>query len=156
MNIKEYLAAQPFCEGMDEAQRERLAACARLVDYAEGDYLIRQNEPAGSFQLIIEGQVEIKMADVASGTAPLETLNAGEAVGWSWFVPPHRWQFDGVARTPVKVLYFDANCLQQAMEVDKAVGYAVLKALVNVLASRLQAARMQVANIYGPPSEIVL
>lgn len=151
MDIAERLARHAFCAAMTPAVRERLAACAQAVRFDEGAYLLRQNAPAKTFYLIEAGQVEIKIAGAATGHAPLETLGAGEAVGWSWFLPPHRWHFDAVARVPTEVLALDADCLRSAMDADSDVGYAITRGLLEVVAQRLQAARMQLSDLYGQP-----
>lgn len=149
MDIPERLARHPFCADMMPAVRERLAACVQEVRFGENEYLLRQNAPAKTFYLIEAGQVEIKIAGAATGHAPLETLGAGEAVGWSWFLPPHRWHFDAVARVPTQVLALDAACLRSAMDADSAVGYAITRGLLAVVAQRLQATRMQLSDLYG-------
>lgn len=151
MDIAERLARHAFCAAMTPAVRERLAACTQAVQFDEGAYLLRQNAPAKTFYLIEAGQVEIKIAGAATGHAPLETLGAGEAVGWSWFLPPHRWHFDAVARAPTEVLALDADCLRSAMDADSDVGYAISRGLLEVVAQRLQAARMQLSDLYGQP-----
>lgn len=149
MDILACLARHPFCADMTPAVRERLAACAQEVQFDENAYLLRQNAPAKTFYLIEAGQVEIKIAGAATGYAPLETLSAGEAVGWSWFLPPHRWHFDAIARVPTRALALDADCLRSAMDADSAVGYAITRGLLAVVAQRLQASRMQLSDLYG-------
>jgi CRP-like cAMP-binding protein len=151
MDIAERLARHAFCAAMTPAVRERLAACTQAVRFDEGAYLLRQNAPAKTFYLIEAGQVEIKIAGATTGHASLETLGAGEAVGWSWFLPPHRWHFDAVARVPTEVLAVDADCLRSAMDADSDVGYAITRGLLEVVAQRLQAARMQLSDLYGQP-----
>lgn len=149
MDILACLARHPFCADMTPAVRERLAACAQEVRFDENAYLLRQNAPAKTFYLIEAGQVEIKIAGAATGHAPLETLGAGEAVGWSWLLPPHRWHFDAIARIPTRALALDADCLRSAMDADSAVGYAITRGLLAVVAQRLQASRMQLSDLYG-------
>ncbi|HXF07590.1 MAG TPA: cyclic nucleotide-binding domain-containing protein [Candidatus Acidoferrales bacterium] len=151
MDLADQLAQHAFCADMAPQVRERLAACAREERFEAGAFLLRQNAPAMTFYLILEGQVEIKIAGTAVGHAPLETLGKDDAVGWSWFLPPHRWHFDAVARAPTRVLAFDAGCLRQAMQDDSAVGYAITRRLLEVVVQRLQAARMQLSDLYGQP-----
>lgn len=151
MDIAERLARHAFCAAMAPAVRERLVPCAQAVRFEKDAYLLRQNAPAKTFYLIEAGQVEIKIAGAATGHASLETLSTGEAVGWSWFLPPHRWHFDAVAQVPTEVLALDADCLRSAMDADSTVGYAITRGLLEVVAQRLQAARMQISDLYGQP-----
>jgi len=148
MDIAERLARHPFCATMAASVRERLIPCVQAVSFEEGAYLLRQNAPAQTFYLIEAGRVEIKIAGAATGHAPLETLGAGEAVGWSWFLPPYRWHFDAVARTATQTLALDAACLRGLMDADSTVGYVITRGLLDMVAQRLQAARMQLSDLY--------
>jgi len=149
MNIAEELAGHPFCAAMTSEQQAKLANCARQQSFRKGEFLLLQNSQAEAFFLIVEGQVEIKVAQVSPGEAPLETLGAGEAVGWSWYLPPYRWHFDAVACQPTRVIAFDADCLRSLMAKDHDVGYAVTSRLLEVVAQRLQATRLQLSDVYG-------
>lgn len=151
MDLADQLARHPFGARMAPAVRARLAVCAREAWFEEGDFMLRQNAVAETFYLILDGQVEIKIAGMAIGHAPLETLGQGDAVGWSWLLPPHRWHFDAVVRVRTYVLAFDAGCLRQTMEADSAVGHAITRGLLEVVVQRLQAARMQLSDLYGQP-----
>jgi CRP-like cAMP-binding protein len=151
MTLRELVEHQRFCEGLAPQQCDGLAGCASEKTFAPGAYLLRQHAPADAFYLVLDGQVEIKLALPGQGIVTLETVGPDEAVGWSWFQPPYRCQFDARAVTPVRVLAFDAARLRDLMERDPAVGYAVLKTLVATLSERVQSCRLQVLDVYAPP-----
>jgi len=153
MTLRELVESQRFCEGLAAGQCDGLAACATEKTFTPGDYLLRQHASADAFYLVLEGQVQIKLALPGQGIVTLETIGPDEAVGWSWFQPPYRCQFDARAVTPVRVLAFDAGMLRALMERDPAVGYAVLKTLVATLSERVQSCRLQVLDVYAPPGE---
>ena len=83
------------------------------------------------------------------GALRLETLHAGDVLGWSWLVPPHRTMFDARASGTVRSLAFDGRCLRAKCEQDQALGYDLLTRFVTVLAERLQSARLQLLDVYG-------
>lgn len=153
MTLRELVESQHFCRGLSPEHCEALAACAEERQYAPGDYLLRQHAPADTFHLVLDGQVEIKLALPGQGIVTLETVGPGEAVGWSWFQPPYRCQFDARAVTPTRTLAFAAAPLRELMERDPAVGYAVLKTLVATLSERVQSCRLQVLDVYAPPAK---
>lgn len=152
MTLRELVESQRFCEGLAAGQCDGLAACAQERRHAPGEYLLRQHAPADTFHLVLDGQVEIKLALPGQGIVTLETVGPGEAVGWSWFQPPYRCQFDARAVTPTRTLAFAAAPLRALMERDPAIGYAVLKTLVATLAERVQSCRLQVLDVYAPPA----
>jgi CRP-like cAMP-binding protein len=151
MTLRELVESQRFCEGLASGQCDGLAACAQERRHAPGEYLLRQHAPADTFYLVLDGQVEVKLALPGQGIVTLETVGPDEAVGWSWFQAPYRCQFDARAVTAVRVLAFDAERLRALMERDSAVGYAVLKTLVGTLSERVQSCRLQVLDVYAPP-----
>ena len=79
---------------------------------------------------------------------PIQTVGAGEVVGWSWLLPPYRWQFDARATSAVQGLVFDAAWLREQCEQDHELGYHLLWQLLVVVSSRLAASRVQRLDIY--------
>lgn len=79
---------------------------------------------------------------------PIQTVGPGEVVGWSWLLPPYRWQFDGRAVDAVEGVVFDGAWLRQQCEQDHELGYSLLRQMVAVISSRLAATRLQRLDIY--------
>ncbi len=150
VSLAAMIARQPFFEGLSAPEIQALAGCARKGSYAADDYLIRQHQDAETFQLILKGHVQLTVSVPGKGRSAVETLRAGDALGWSWFVPPHVWHFDARAVEPTETILFDAGCLRELMDHDPAVGYAVLRRLVDVMAQRISSARFQMLDVYGP------
>ncbi|MDX1656503.1 MAG: cyclic nucleotide-binding domain-containing protein [Candidatus Competibacteraceae bacterium] len=142
------LQAFALLQVLDDQQRDFLAGCARELTFAQGDYLLRQDQPAERFYLLEAGSVVLKVYSPRRGPIPVQTLGPGEPLGWSWLLPPYRWHFDARALEPVQVLAFDAPCLRARMDQDPAFGYPLLRALLAVMARRLQATRLQLLDVY--------
>ena len=71
----------------------------------------------------------------------IETIDAGEVVGWSWLFPPYRWHFDARAvDADVRAIAFDGACLRGKCEDDPALGYELMKRFAQVM-HRAPAAR---------------
>jgi CRP-like cAMP-binding protein len=84
------------------------------------------------------------------GRLRLETLSAGDVLGWSWLVEPYRWLFDSRALTPVRVLVLNGLCLREHCQADHEFGYQLLLRIAQVIEHRLQATRLQLIDIYQP------
>ena len=78
-----------------------------------------------------------------------DTADAGDAVGWSWLVPPYLWLFDARAVEPVGAVCFDGVCLRDRCEQDPRLGYELMKLVSQVMLSRLTAARVRLLDLYG-------
>ena len=150
--IRTALVAQPWCQGLAPQQVAQLVRCARLETFDKGAHLARQRQPAETFYIILAGRVEVKLVAPGREQMVFETLAAGEVVGWSWLLPPHRWQFDARALAETRVLAFAADCLRDLLEADHDLGYRLLTWLLAAFSTRLQGMRLQFADAYGPPA----
>jgi CRP-like cAMP-binding protein len=81
----------------------------------------------------------------------LDATGAGDVIGWSWLVPPYRWTFDARSTEDSSVVAFDGACLREKCHNDAAVGYELLTKVVQVMATRLQSARVRLIDMYGNP-----
>ncbi|MBI3463456.1 MAG: cyclic nucleotide-binding domain-containing protein [Planctomycetes bacterium] len=142
------MASHAFLRGLSERQLAALASYAKSVTIAAGEFLGREGEPASAFYLIHSGRVALEIHTPAGGPVRIQTVGAGEPVGWSWIVPPNRWQFDARAVESVQAFALDADRLREKCEQDHELGYQLLKRLVAVIANRLAATRLQLLDIY--------
>jgi CRP/FNR family cyclic AMP-dependent transcriptional regulator len=136
-------ASHAFLHGLPPRHRMLLASGARPFTAAPGDVLAREGETAKAFYLIQSGHVVLSTRAGGRGSVDVQTVGPGEVVGWSWVVPPHRWQFEARARDAVSGIVFDAAWLREQCEHDHQLGYFLLQHLVTVLAGRLAATRLQ-------------
>ncbi len=67
------------------------------------------------------------------GAVVIETLEAGEVVGWSWLFAPYRWHFDARALSLVRATSFDGACLRGKAESDPKLGYALMSRFAQVM-----------------------
>lgn len=140
----------PFFRDMAPQLRAALVCCAANERFVAGEMLFREGAEAKKFYLIRDGQVAVEVEPPVRQPIVLETLGAGEVLGWSWLVPPYRTAFAARAQTNLRVLSFDGACLRRAMAADPLLGFVVLSHFLPVMAHRLSAARMQMLDLYGP------
>jgi CRP-like cAMP-binding protein len=105
-------------------------------------------EEANRFYLLRQGRVAMEHYTAEHGAITVETVGEGEALGWSWLVPPYRWQFDCRAVEAVQGLAFDAEWLREKCEQDHELGYQLTKQLLAVIGHRLAATRLRLSDIY--------
>jgi CRP/FNR family cyclic AMP-dependent transcriptional regulator len=82
----------------------------------------------------------------------IETIGAGTVLGWSWLLPPYRWQFGATARTALTGVAFDAVAVRRRCDAVPELGYAVLRLFTPVIIERLQAARLRLLDLWGTPA----
>jgi CRP-like cAMP-binding protein len=80
----------------------------------------------------------------------MQTLKAGEILGWSWIFPPYKWHFDARATEDSEVIAVDGVALRQHCDEHPALGYALVKHFASFMMERLNASRRKVMDLYGP------
>jgi CRP/FNR family transcriptional regulator, cyclic AMP receptor protein len=143
------LAEVPFLAGLGAEQLELLAGCARNVHFDDGELLFREGDQADTFYVVRQGSVSLEIHAPARGGMAIETIEAGEVIGWSWLFPPYRWHFDARALSAVRATAFDGECLRGKSEADPALGYDLMKRFAQVLIERLQWTRLRLLDVYG-------
>jgi CRP-like cAMP-binding protein len=139
------LAAQPFLKGLSKAQLEMLSNNAMEVDFPADKLIFSEGLPANRFYVILKGQVALESTPDKKDGAPklIQTIKAGDVIGWSWLFPPYRWNFAARAVKPTKAIIFFAATLRKQCEADPRLGYEVMKRVSRVVITRLQATRLQ-------------
>jgi len=139
------LAAQPFLKGLSIQQLEMMSNNAMAVEFPVGKIIFNEGLPAHRFYLILEGEVALESANGKQGAKPhlVQTIKAGDVIGWSWLFPPYLWNFDARAVKPTKAIIFFATTLREQCEKDPRLGYELMKRVANVVINRLQATRLK-------------
>jgi CRP/FNR family transcriptional regulator, cyclic AMP receptor protein len=141
----------PVFAGIDGAYAAQLAGCARTAGWEQGELLFREGDAADTFYVVRRGRVALELFIPNRGPLTVETIEAGEVVGWSWLFPPYRWHFDGRAVAPVRAIAVDGTCLRGKCDDDPGLGYELMRRFSQVMLERLQATRLRLADVYGSP-----
>lgn len=147
--LETILAEHPFFRGLPERHLKVIVGCASNVSFEEGETIFREGEEANCFYLIRQGRVALEVYAAGIGTITIQTLDAGDILGWSWLVPPYRWHFDARVVEPVRAIALDGECLRRKCEDDHDLGYELLKRFAEIITQRLQATRLQLLDVYG-------
>ncbi len=139
-------ASHAFLQGLSDRHLMILASGARPFTAAAGEYLARQGASAHALFLIQSGHVTLSTSLPKRGEVAIQTVGPGDIVGWSWLLPPHRWQFDIRAVDSVSGLAFDGEWLRQLCESDYEVGYHLLKQILAVIGDVIAASRLKSLN----------
>ena len=81
-------------------------------------------------------------------TVVLETIGAGELLGWSWMFPPYCWQFTARAIEPTTAIFSYGTILREFCERDSSFGYELFKRMAPVMIKRMQSARAKMLAMY--------
>jgi len=147
--LDEVLAQVPFFEGMPDDEITLIAGCGRNVRFDTGETIFRQGDAADTFYVVRHGTVAVGNFVPPRGDLVIETLEAGDLLGWSWLFPPYRSHFDARALSLVRATQFDGACLRDKCAADPALGYDLMSRFAQVLIERLQWTRLRLLDVYG-------
>lgn len=147
--LEQILQAHRVFAGLDAAQSEIIAGCARNHRFDAGKYLFHAGGSADEFFLIRHGKVALEVTSPGQAPIVFTTLGEGDICGASWLVPPYRWTFDARAVTLTRAVGMDAKCLRDKCEADHDLGYEMMKRFLPVFVQRLHATRLQILDVYG-------
>jgi CRP/FNR family transcriptional regulator, cyclic AMP receptor protein len=142
------VALHPFLAGTNRAQLALLTACAMATHFKKGEAILHEGEFANRFYLVESGNVVLEFGGSFGEPVVIETIGAGDLLGWSWMFPPYVWQFTARAVEPTTAIFFYGTILREYCEKDHSFGYELLKRMSAVMIKRLQAARKQMLSVH--------
>lgn len=148
-DIHDLLTEHPFFEGLDAATLELMAGCGQNVHVRAGEYLLREGTSADRMYMLRSGHVALEVTAPDRDPTIVDTLGAGEVVGVSWLVPPHRWACDVRAVDDVSAVRLDTTCLREKCDEDPALGYELMRRLAVVMQRRLRSTRVRLLDVYS-------
>lgn len=143
------LKQHPFVEEFQPQHIEKLTSLAKEVDFARDQVIFHEGDDCHDFFLIVAGRVALEI-EAPGHTVRVQTLSAGDELGWSAILMGRGKHFQARALERVKALAFDGPELLAACRDDKAFGYALMYRMLGVVSERLQATRLQLLDMYSP------
>ena len=147
--LNEIIDEHPFWKGLQPSRLFRLQECASEVRFGEQQQIFQEGATAECFYLIQWGRVALETFAPGKGVVTIQTIGAGEALGWSWLFPPYRWHFTARSVKETGAVSFDARRLREMAGADSGFGYNLAMRVAGVMLQRLQATRMQLLDFYG-------
>lgn len=133
--------------GLPASSRRTLASFGRDERPVPGTFLMREGRPTTDLGLIVEGRLALRDR-VGTEEITLMTLDAGDVFGWSAVL-------DGISTASIvalddpRVLLFGRADLLAAIEGDRAIALVVYRRLLEAVASRLDATRLLMRDVYA-------
>jgi CRP/FNR family transcriptional regulator, cyclic AMP receptor protein len=146
--LEDVLARHPFWNNLPPQYFPLLIECAVIEHFRPGEQIFKKGYDAEHFYLIHQGKVALEMPYVpGEGLITIQTLGAGEALGWSWLFPPYQWHFSARAVEPTEAVVFKADALRNKAKENPAFGYDLALRVGGIMLQRLQATRMRLLDI---------
>ena len=151
--MKEHMLAMlrnhPFVAGFEPRHVEKLASLATEIRFDRDQILFREGDDWSKFCLIVTGLVALEIA-APGHTFRVQTLFAGDELGWSALLMGRGKQFQARTLERVDALAFEGEALLAACREDPQFGFVFMQHLLGVVSERLQATRLQLLDMNSP------
>jgi CRP/FNR family cyclic AMP-dependent transcriptional regulator len=144
------LANLDFCANLTDGDRAILAQILTRQQFGFDQVIFRSGEPADACYLVQSGSVALEVCSAGVGCRRLITAGEGELLGWSPFLKGACFTATARALEPSCLLRIPGEELLLSCERNPAFGYHILRQVIQVLASRINASRLQLLDLFGP------
>lgn len=124
----------------------RLLPIAHDAIFNRDETIFREGAQSENLYLIVAGSVALESM-VNGRPVRVQTLHAGDAIGWSAFFESSRTHFQARAMTQVSCIAFRGDELREVCDHDPALGYAFVKQLLGLVTERLDVLRSQLTDL---------
>jgi CRP-like cAMP-binding protein len=127
--------------GLTDAEAQEIESLGTLTRLAGGDTLFDLGVAADCLYLIVQGRIALTMPMTVRGREQdvlVEERGPGQTVGWSAFIPPHRFTLKASAPLTTEILAIPRTVLATHLESHPTVGYRVARNVAAVVGQRLQ------------------
>ena len=145
-DLLQRIAAQPFFKGLKAEHLKTLAGDAMQTQFAPGQIIFCEGDPANRFYLIERGKVAVELERRDREPIGLDVLGLGRELGWSWILPPYYEHFTARALEATDAIFFYGTRLREQCEENHDLGYEMMTRMAVVMLHRIQAASRQLSE----------
>ncbi|WOJ93143.1 cyclic nucleotide-binding domain-containing protein [Congregibacter variabilis] len=148
-SIAQELSQHPFFDGLCDDYLQCMLSCSKNTRFPSGRVIATEGSAANEFFVITKGRVALQLHSSPAATLLIQTLDAGDILGWSWLFPPYRWSVEAMAVQDVQVIAVDGSCLRDKCDADPVMGYQLMQRFSRLMSQRIEATRLQLLDLYG-------
>ncbi len=138
----------PFTRGLAPEQLELVADLATRAEWAAGETVFREGDRDPVLYVVETGRIAIEVSVPGRGRVTILTLGPGEVFGWSSLFHDRPKTAAARAIEPTRAIALDAARLGALCDADPRLGYVLTRRILEVVAERLKATRIQLLDVY--------
>jgi CRP-like cAMP-binding protein len=147
--VYDIIAGQSFFRGLSAKHCRALAENAKQTWFEADELIFRDGDLANRFYLVVDGRIALE----SSNSGPrvlLQTIGAGELLGWSWMFLPYVCRLRARALEPAEAILYYGTRVRERCEKDHDLGYELFRRVAEVMMHRLQTARRLLLEQHCP------
>jgi len=138
--VYDIIVGQPFFKGLSAEHCRALVDSAKQTWFEANELIFRDGDLANRFYLVVDGTVALESATNGRPVL-LQTIGAGELLGWSWMFLPYVCHLQARAIKPAEAILFYGIRLREQCQKNHDLGYELFRRVAEVMMQRLQSAR---------------
>ena len=143
------LRESPFGPLLDGRQTVSVLAIGQCEEAAAGQVVFSEGDPAEHLRIICQGHVSLDMSLPGRGRQRILTLGPRDLLGWSALAGDGTMSATATAMEDTWMLRLPVCELRALFEGDPVTGRIIMEQTARALARRLQAARLQLLDLFG-------
>jgi CRP-like cAMP-binding protein len=144
----EILRRNPFFALLTDDQLKAIALIAEEKAYPKGSLLVKENTPATKLILLLDGDVDLVYSGGGEGAisnALVGSIAPGEMLGVSSLIEPYVYISSALTTVPATVVEIDGVAVRALMQVDKSLGYGLMRNVAAAVLERLKYTQVELA-----------
>ena len=127
--------------GVSAGGAEQLTALGSRIHISSGAPLFELGTEARDVFLIERGRISLTLPlriGASQEDVMVEERTAGQMVGWSGLIPPHRFTLKASAQIDTDLIVLPRAPLLEFFDANPAIGYVVMRNVAAIVGQRLQ------------------
>jgi CRP-like cAMP-binding protein len=148
MISSETLRRFPFFAQLSDEQLKAISMVSDEKTYPKDSLLVKEDNPANKLFVLLEGDVDLVYSGGGEGAvsnALVGTIAPGETLGVSSLIEPFTYISSARATMPVKVVEIDGAAVRALIQVDKLMGFVLMKNVAAAVLERLKYTQVELA-----------
>jgi CRP-like cAMP-binding protein len=141
----ERLRRYPHCANAPDELLRDVAMIAQERTFVPDERLFEEGSPADNFMFLEAGEIDIVYRLADNREVVVDSLVAGDSLGWSSLLDPYTFSTSGIARQDGVLIEIDGRGLQKLCDENPTYGYQLMTYVARTLQSRLLASLVQLA-----------
>jgi CRP-like cAMP-binding protein len=129
--------------------QERLAKLGELQDFEAEEVVLREGEDATEMGILISGRLALRTLVPERGPVTILSVEPGDIFGWSAVLPDVKAQSTVVATEKSQALVIEGTKLREALKADHALAASLYPRVLQAVARRLRATRLQLLDLFA-------
>jgi len=149
MNLDDLRASSDLLSRLDDRRFDLFESMSSKLVLGADERLFKESDEARRFFIIAHGTIALEVPRPAKPATTVQTLGAGDLLGLSWRLAPHRWMWTARATVETTLAVFDAASMRTACELDPDLDRLMWEIVAREASERLHHARLQLLDLYG-------